>query len=138
MIQIDNPTEAQALADRLTAAVPFQVRAGNELMKTMRNKGDRVTADTVFKIHEIKYTGDSTGIQCGLAAAEGKPDLSEKYSVSLTQLKIDPEHALTAEVQAYQQNRLQRLKVQAQTGFAASVKPSKTAAKRSTSKGFGK
>ncbi len=138
MVQIDNPTEAQALADRLTAALPFQVRAGNELMKTMRNKGDRVTADTLFTVHEIKYAGDSTCIHCGLAATEGKPDLTEKYSVSITQLKIDPSHALTAEVQTYQQNRLQRLKVQEQTGFAAELKTTKVAAKRSTQKGFGK
>jgi hypothetical protein len=137
MMQIDNSAAAQALSDRLEATVPFPVRAGKELLNTMRSKGDRANADTVFRVDLVKYAGDMGGITCGLEPLAGQAKPKEKFVVSLTHLKLDPTHPLAAEVEAYQRNRIQRLKLQEQKGFAAELLASQSTVKRKPSKGFG-
>lgn len=135
---IDNYAEAQDLSDRLEATIPFQVTIGKELLKMMRDKGERVNADMVFNVNLVKYSGDIGGINCGLAALEDMPETSEQYVVSITHLKIDPAHPLAAEVQTYQQTRIRGLKLQDQRGFAAELLRRKSATQRKSSKGFGK
>jgi hypothetical protein len=135
---IDNYAEAQALSDRLEATVPFQVRATKELLKTMHSKGQQVNADTIFTVDWVKYSGDIGGINCSLVPFVGDPQTGEHYVVSLTHLRIDPEHPLAELVQAYQHKRIQGLKLKDQIGFAAELMPQQPTTKRKISKGFGK
>jgi hypothetical protein len=97
-MQIDNLEEAQDLCDRLEATIPFSVRVGKKLLKTMLDGGNKVTLDDVFTVDWVKYSGDMGGINCAFEHSSNK----ERYVVSLTHLKIEPEHPLAAEVTAYQ------------------------------------
>lgn len=136
-MQIDNYLEAQVLTERLEATTPFRVQAGKELLKTMRDRGESVNAHTWLTVDLVKYSGDIGGINCGL---EPLPDQAEKqrYVVSLTHLKIDPEHPLASEVQAYQRKRIQRLMLQNQGGFAAELLAQRNSMqKKKSKKGFG-
>ncbi len=137
-MQIDNYEEAQSLNDRLEATIPFQVRLNKGLIATMRNKGDKANADTIFSVDLVKYSGDLGGINCGLVSLSGQPEAADKYIVSITHLKIDPTHPLAAEVKTYQQTRIQRLKLQQTTGFAAELLAQGHAPKSKATKGFGK
>jgi len=119
-MQIDNYEEAQALTERLETTVPFQVRAGKELLKTMRDRGEAVTAKTLLTVDLVKYSGDIGGINCGLEPLLGQTE-KQRYVVSLTHLEIDPTHPLASEVKAYQRQRVQRLMLQNQGGFAAEL-----------------
>ncbi len=136
-MQIDNYQEAQDLTERLEATIPFQVRAGKELLKTMRDRGKTVNASTVLTVDLVKYLGDMGGINCGLEVLPGQTE-KHRYVVSLTHLEIDPEHPLAAEVKAYQRKRIQRLMLQNQGGFAAELLAQRTTRqKKKSKKGFG-
>jgi hypothetical protein len=135
-MQIDNYQEAQALTARLEATIPFQVRAGKELLKTMRDRGDSMDANTWLIVDWVKYSGDIGGINCGLEVLPGQTE--QRYVVSLTHLEIDPEHPLASEVKAYQRKRIQRLMLQDQGGFAAELLSGRrNIKKKKPKKGFG-
>jgi hypothetical protein len=135
---IDNLTEAQALSDRLEATIPFQVRPGKDLLKTMRYSGATVTAETVFTVDQVKYSGDAIGISCGLESLAGQAAPKDKFVVPVTQLKFASDHAMAAEIEAYQQTRLRNQKIQDQAGFASEVLAKPPAAKQKVTKGFAK
>ncbi len=132
-MQIDNLAEAQALSDRLEATIPFPVRAGKQLLKTMLDRGDRVTGDDAFTVDWVNYSGDIGGINCAFEYPKG-----ERYVVSITHLQVEPDHPLAEEIIAYQKKRNQRLKLQAQGGFAANFLANTDRQKRRKSAGFGK
>jgi hypothetical protein len=132
-MQIDNLEEAQDLCDRLEATIPFTVRPTKQLLKTMIERGNRASLNDVFTVDWVKYSGDVGGINCAFEYSGG-----ERYVVSLTHLKIDPEHPLTEEVIAYQNRRIQRLKLQDMGGFGANLLANTNQPKRPKSRGFGK
>ena len=111
MAQIDNYIEAQDLCDDLEATLPFRVKAGFKLRKTMGDKGLQVDEQTWFPVDFAKYSGDEGGIMCGLMTED-----DQQFVVSLTHVKIDPEHPLAAEVKEYQQQHIEKLKRSEQGG----------------------
>jgi hypothetical protein len=133
-MQIDNREEAQDLCDRLEATIPFSVRVGKQLLKTMIDGGNQVTLDDIFTVDWVKYSGDIGGINCAFEHSSNK----ERYVVSLTHLKIDPEHPLAEEVIAYQHRRIQRIKLQDIGGFGANLLADTNQPRRPKSRGFGK
>jgi hypothetical protein len=134
-MQIDNREAAQDLCDRLEATIPFSVRPTKQLLKTMIEGGNRASLDDIFTVDWVKYSGDVGGINCAFEYSDG----GERYVVSLTHLKIDPEHPLAEEVIAYQQRRIRLLKLQDRGGFAANLLANTTQPKRSKGgAGFGK
>lgn len=137
-MQIDNFEEAQALTKALEKTLPFQVRAGKEFLKMMRDRGESISAKTDITVSGVMYSGDMGGINCTL---EAFPDgtLKEVFVVSITHLVIDPQHPLAKEVNAYQQKRIRGLKLQDQVGFAAEVLSQRAAPKhKKRGSGFGK
>jgi hypothetical protein len=134
-MQIDNLEAAQDLCDRLEATIPFSVQPTKQLLKTMIEGGNRASLDDIFTVDWVKYSGDVGGINCAFEYSKG----GERYAVSLTHLKIDPEHPLAEEVIAYQQRRIRLLKLQDRGGFAANFLANTTQPKRSKGgAGFGK
>jgi hypothetical protein len=134
-MQIDNREAAQDLCDRLEATIPFSVRPTKQLLKTMIDRGNHASLDDVFTVDWVKYSGDVGGINCAFTYSDG----GERYVVSLTHLKIDPEHPLVEEVVAYQQRRIRLLKLQDRGGFAADLLANTTQQKRRKGAiGFGK
>jgi hypothetical protein len=137
-MQIDNLAAAQDLSDRLEATLPFQVRAHKELLTIMRSQDAYATPATVFTVDTVTYAGDTGGITCGLEPVVGQVKPKEKFVTPITHLKFDPTHPLLAEIEAYQHNRTQRLKLQDQKGFAAEILSQHPSAKRPSVKGFAK
>lgn len=135
-MQIDNYEEAIALAEKLEASVPIKFRAGKPFLKTLKEQGETATPEQEFTVDWVKYSGDAGGIMCALTT---DPEQKKVYGVSITHLKIDPNHPLAEEVEAYQQRRIRRLMIQDSKGFAAELLASKLAAKKKKrNQGFGK
>jgi hypothetical protein len=134
-MQIDNLKEAQDLCDRLEATIPFSVRPTKQMLKTMLEGGNHASLDDVFTVDWVKYSGDVGGISCAFEYSDG----GERYAVSLTHLKIDPEHPLADEIIAYQNRRIQRITLQDMGGFGANLLANTNQPKRRKGgAGFGK
>lgn len=134
-MQIDDYGQAIALKNKLEAALPFRIRPGKQLLKAM--KDDPVSAKTWLDVNSVMYAGDEGGILLSLVPSGDSA--KSVYSTSLTHVVFDPEHALAAEVQAYQRERTRRLMMQDRGGFAAELLAQRSAQKRKTKrKGFGK
>ena len=137
-MQIDNFEEAQALTVQLEKTLPFQIRPGKEFLKMMRDQGKSISSETVFTVDGVIYSGDIGGINCALMPWSEVGD-KERFVVSITHLVIDPQHPLASKVKAYQQKRIQGLKLQNQVGFAAELLAQRNASKRKKrGSGFGK
>jgi hypothetical protein len=137
-MQIDNFEEAQALTVQLEQTLPFQIRPGKEFLKMMRDQGKSISSETVFTVDRVIYSGDIGGINCALMPWSEVGN-KERFVVSITHLVIDPQHPLASKVKAYQQKRIQGLKLQNQVGFAAELLAQRNASKRKKrGSGFGK
>ena len=137
-MEIDNYKEASDLNDRLMETLPFRVKAGKALLETIRNNGEQISSEAEFSVGSVSYSGDIGGIQCALDPVDSHSDTGERYIVSITHLKIDPTHPLIEELQAYQERRTRRLKLQKQKGFVSEFLATTESPKRKSSKGFGK
>jgi hypothetical protein len=98
-MQIDNYEEAIALTEKLEATLPIKVRASKYFRKMLKERGEKATPEQEFIVELVKYSGDAGGIMCSLTA---NPEQKEQYVISITHLKIDPNHPLAEEVEAYQ------------------------------------
>jgi hypothetical protein len=137
-MQIDNFEEAQALTVQLEQTLPFQIRPGKEFLKMVRDQGKSISSETVFTVDRVIYSGDIGGINCALMPWSEVGN-KERFVVSITHLVIDPQHPLASKVKAYQQKRIQGLKLQNQVGFAAELLAQRNASKRKKrGSGFGK
>ncbi|OUL21986.1 hypothetical protein [Nostoc sp. 106C] len=135
-MRIDDYSAAKALTEKLKESLPIKARAGKEFLKTLKQKGEDADPDREFEIDFVGYSGDEGGIMCGLKEPNN-PESKEKYVSSITHLKIDPNHPLASEVQAYQRQRIRKLILQNEAGFAAELMTIEPAKKKKRGKGFG-
>ena len=134
---IDDYVKTQALMKKLEANLPITARPGKPFLKMMQDRGKVISADHTLSIDSVIYAGDEGGILCAIAPEEQD---QEAYAVSITFLRIDPKHPLAEEVQAYQKQRTQKLRLQKQRGFLAfqAEAPPRGAGKtRKRHRGFG-
>jgi hypothetical protein len=103
---IDNYAEAMALIEKMKAHLPITVYAGTVLVQTLRRGGEKITPKQELTIQDVLYLGDEGGIGC---AIELPGEQKSVTIVSLTHLRIPPDHALAAEIQAYQLARNKKL-----------------------------
>ncbi|MEH2415422.1 hypothetical protein [Nostoc sp.] len=136
-MRIDDYNAAKALTEKLKESLPIKTRAGKEFLKTLKQKGEEADPDREFEIDFVAYSGDEGGIMCGLKEPNN-PESEEKYFASLTHLKIDSDHPLAAEVQAYQRQRIRKLMLQDSRGFKAELMTIEPRKNKNRGKGFGK
>jgi hypothetical protein len=136
-MRIDDYNAAKALTEKLKENLPIKARAGKEFLQTLKQKGENADPDREFEIDFVGYSGDDGGIMCGLKEPNN-PESKEKYVSSITHLKIDPNHPLASEVQAYQRQRIRKLRIQNEAGFAAELMVIKPKNLKKSGKGFGK
>jgi hypothetical protein len=135
-MQIDDHRAAQALTEKIKTNLPIQVFPTKELVKSLKAQGKPIDATQTFNVQNVFYSGDMGGIICALENALG---VKEVLTVSITHLKIDPNHPLASEIEAYQRQRIQRLAIQNGREFAAEVlKQRSPQTKKNSKKGFGK
>lgn len=136
-MRIDDYNAAKALTEKLKESLPIKASAGKEFLKTLKQKGEDADPDREFEIDFITYSGDEGGIMCGLITPNNS-ETKEKYFASLTHLKIDSNHPLASEVQAYQRQRIRKLMLQNSGDFKAELMVIDPTKNRKRGKGFGK
>lgn len=138
MMQIDDFEAAQALTDKLQDTLPFKVLPTKFLLDFLLDRGESVQANTEFVVESLLYTGDVGGISCTLEDSPVFSNGQEKMIVSISHLKIFPDHPLAADIIEYQRQRIHRLKLQDKGGFASELFAKTPSKKRQKKLGFGK
>lgn len=137
-MRIDDYNAAKALTEKLKQTLPIKARAGKPFLKTLKEQGENADPNREFEIDFVGYSGDEGGIMCALVTEPNNSEKKERYAISITHLKIDPNHPLASEVQEYQRQRTRKLMLQNEVGFAAELLAQESTKKRKRSSGFGK
>ena len=103
---IDDPETVSSLMAKMEAQLPIPAFPTPELVRSLRSKGLKVSADRTLLIKHIFYAGDEGGINCDITPAG---DAKVAVVVSLTHLRIGPRHPLSREIRAYQRERILRI-----------------------------
>ena len=69
-------------------------------------QGLKVRSDRALSIGHVFDAGDLGGISCGMTP---EPNAKEALVVSLSHLRIAPDHPLAREIQAYQRERIKSI-----------------------------
>jgi len=99
---LDNPEKTARLLAALKAAVPFEVKLTDQLVKHLRANHDAIADQKQHTVVDLSYAGDEGGIVCHMAA----------LVVSLTHVRVPRSMPLAAAVAAYQKHRMKKLKKQ--------------------------
>lgn len=135
-MKIDNYEQAVELMAKMEECLPIPVKPAKPLLEMMRDRGMPANYNQELLIESIFYGGDEGGITCSLKPLSD--DDKEVYAVSLTHLRIDPQHPLAEEIIAYQRLRVKRLKAESKTGFKSLLAEARAKQRETRSKGFGK
>lgn len=134
-MQIDDYAAARLLTEKISANLPIQAYPSKAMVKMLQTQGKRINSKNPFNIELASYSGDAGGIMCTLNGEE-----KEAFIVSITHLKIDPNHPLAPEIEAYQKMRSLKLAIKDSGGFVAEMlKQGSVKTKwKSSKKGFGR
>ena len=103
---IDNPGTVARLMEQLPGQLPMPVFPTKELVRTLRRRGVKASVDRALSIKRVFYAGDEGGIVCDVTPRQ---DAKEVFVVSLTHLRMAPNHPLFRPILAYQLERVRRL-----------------------------
>jgi len=104
---IDDPTQLNALMQKIEAALPIPAEATSALIRTLKASKIKISSKTSIQIDKVFYMGDEGGIACALKIPGSGGTVTV---VSLTHLRIPSHHPLASEVRAYQIARTEKLK----------------------------
>jgi hypothetical protein len=137
---VDNYFEAKALTQKLEASLPIKVKVGKELLKMLKKRGAIINSEKEFEVNWVAYSGDEGGIMCRLVSKKDNPEDEDKeqYVVSITHLKIDPDHPHAEEIATYQRERNRKLILQNRGSIITELMPLRPPKTKKSSKGFGK
>jgi hypothetical protein len=138
-MKIDNYPEAKALTEKLKVSLPIKAKAAKEFLNLLKKRGKIANPEREFEINWVEYSGDEGGIICRLSCKNNNPEDEDKedYVVSITHLKIDPNHPSSDEIATYQRERNRKLMLQNRGSAMTELMPLKTSKKKKSSKGFG-
>ncbi len=94
----------EQLLKEMKLYLPIPIYASPELCKLLRKQGKKVDTKTELKITKVFDSGEMGGIVCSIIK-ENK----EVFVVSLTHLKIEPDHPLSGRIREYQRERIKRI-----------------------------
>jgi hypothetical protein len=103
---IDNPTTVARLLEQMHDHLPIPPFPTKEIVRTLRRGGVKASVDRAISVKHVFYAGDEAGIACDVTPSR---DARSVVLVSLTHLRIAPDHPLCAPIQAYQRERVRRL-----------------------------
>jgi hypothetical protein len=110
---IDDPRTVAELIGKLESHIPIPAKPTGPLVQQLRARGSKLMKDRVLFIRRVFYLGDEGGIMCDVTQSRAA---KEAIVVSLTHLRIPPDHPLFREIRAYQLARIRRLAEPAQAG----------------------
>ena len=103
---IDNPAMVARLIEQLHSYLPIRALPTKELVRTLRRRRVKASVDHALSIKRVFYAGDEGGIVCDVTPSQRA---KEVFIVSLTHLRIAPDHPLFAPIRAYQLHRVRSL-----------------------------
>ena len=103
---IDNPGTVATLMKQMKEHLPIPAFASKEIVRTLRRGGAKVGVECALTVQHVLYAGDEAGIVCDVTPGR---DAKTVILVSLTHLRIAPDHPLFAAILAYQVARVRRL-----------------------------
>ncbi len=95
------------LIDEMIGHLPISAYLSKELCQLLNKKGKDVSTNIELSITQVFDSGDAGGIVCSIIE-ENK----EVFIVSLTHLKIKPDHPLSHKIVAYQKRRIKSISLQ--------------------------
>ena len=103
---IDNPTTVARLLEQMHDHLPIPAFPTKEIVRTLRRGGVKASVDRAISMKHVFYAGDEAGIACDVTPSR---DAKSVVLVSLTHLRIAPDHPLFAPIRAYQLHRVRSL-----------------------------
>lgn len=110
---MDSKRENKTLLEEMKEYLPIPARPTKKLSRHLRKKGIHIDMNQDLRIIDVFDSGDMGGIVC---AIEG--DKRQALVISVTHLKIKPDHPLSDKILAYQKERVKSLQGQMQSRFA--------------------
>ena len=102
---IDHPSTVTPLLEQMRDQLPIPAFPTKEVVRILRRGAVKASTDRALSIKRVFYVGDEGGIVCDVTPSRA----AEAYIVSLTQLRIAPQHPLFPAILAYQRERVRRL-----------------------------
>jgi hypothetical protein len=103
---IDDFAQVTDLMGKIEAQLPIPATPTSALVQQLRSRGLKISTQRVMFISRVFYMGDEGGIMCDVTPTK---DAREAYVVSLTHLRIAPNHPLSRDIRAYQRQRIERI-----------------------------
>ena len=103
---IDNPATVASLLEQMREYLPIPAFPTREIVRTLRRGGVKARVERVLLVRHVFYAGDEAGIACDVTPTR---DAKTVVLVSLTHLRIAPDHPLFAPIVTYQLERVRRL-----------------------------
>jgi hypothetical protein len=92
------------LIEEMERCLPIPVYASKELRQLLRKQGKDIDINTELKITKVFDSGDAGGIVCSIIEEK-----NQVFVVSLTHLRVKPDHPLSDKVLAYQKQRIKSI-----------------------------
>jgi hypothetical protein len=92
------------LIEEMKRCLPIPVYASRELRQLLRKQGNDIDTNTELKITSLFDSGDAGGIVCSILEKN-----SQLFLVSLTHLRVKPDHPLSDRILAYQKQRIKSI-----------------------------
>ena len=109
---LDNPEKTARLLAALKAAVPFEVKLSERLVKHLQSQRDAVADHKHHTVYNLSYAGDEGGMMCHMSRSE---ETGRALVVSLTYVRVPRSMPLARAVAGYQKHRVKKLKKQGGT-----------------------
>ena len=84
--------------------LPIPAYPTRELVQLLRKQGVDIAPDTELKMTSVFDSGEAGGIVCTILEKDG-----QVFAVSLTHLRIKPDHLLHDKILKYQRDRLKSI-----------------------------
>jgi hypothetical protein len=92
------------LIDEIKSHLPIPAYASRDLSNYLLRNGKDITPERELMITEVVDSGDEGGIACLLDVID-----SEAFVISITLLRIKPDHPLYDKISAYQKKRIRSI-----------------------------
>lgn len=92
------------LIDEIKRDLPIPVYVSKELSDYLLRHGKYITPEMELKIIDVAESGKEGGIACLLSRTG-----SDSFVISITLLRIKPDHPLYDKITAYQKKRLRKI-----------------------------
>ena len=100
---IDNPRTTARLLEQMQGHLPIPAFPTKKIVRILRRAGVEARVDRALSVKRVFYAGDEGGIVCDVTPTQSA---KAAFVVSLTHLRVAPQHPLFGSILAYQLERV--------------------------------